>query len=239
LEALLNNKLSERGVRYEVLNAGVSGYNTEQELTHFNELSRQLKPDLLLLQFTLNDAELGALNSKDVRQGMWFSRIKEWIKSNFALYSFVRYYIKRLANRVEAAKLGVKEIDTSIVPLQLAVAGESTAGWERCRQALKGFGDSSRRLGIPAAIVIYPILDHLDMDTYPYRPIHELLAKTSNAYGLFVIDLLPTFIGSEAPTLWVSPQNSHPNAAANGMAARSIVESLMFHGLIPARDHRT
>jgi lysophospholipase L1-like esterase len=229
LEILLNDKLNGSGMKYEVLNAGVPGYNTEQELIHVNELSQRLTTDLLLLQFTLNDAELG---TKDVRQRMWIIRVKEWVKSNFALYSLLRYLFKRLANRIEAAKLGVQEIETSIVPLKLAVAGESTAGWERCRQALEDFGDSSRVLGIPAVLVIYPILDRLD--TYPYGPIHELLTKTANEYGIFVIDLLPAFIGSEAATLWVSPQDSHPNAAANAIAARSIFASLMFYRLIPA-----
>ena len=44
LESMLNDRLGEHGVRYEVLNAGVPGFNTQQELIHLQEVGLQFSP---------------------------------------------------------------------------------------------------------------------------------------------------------------------------------------------------
>jgi hypothetical protein len=57
LERLLNKQARGNGdtVQYEVLNAGVGGYGTFQELLYFKEFAVKHKPDLVLLQFYSND----------------------------------------------------------------------------------------------------------------------------------------------------------------------------------------
>lgn len=57
LEQLLNKQARDQGdtVRYEVLNAGVGGYGTFQELLYFKEFALNHAPDLVLLQFYSND----------------------------------------------------------------------------------------------------------------------------------------------------------------------------------------
>ena len=50
---------------------------------------------------------------------------------------------------------------------------------------------------------------------------------------MVVVDLLPAFVGRDARTMWVSQENSHPNASANAIAAMSIYKLLLSHGLIP------
>jgi hypothetical protein len=56
LEDLLNREESSAG-RYEVLNMGVSGYSTDQELILFEELAPRLAPDLVILVACDNDFE--------------------------------------------------------------------------------------------------------------------------------------------------------------------------------------
>jgi hypothetical protein len=57
LEQLLNKQARDQGdtIRYEVLNAGVGGYGTFQELLYFKEFVINHNPDLVLLQFYSND----------------------------------------------------------------------------------------------------------------------------------------------------------------------------------------
>jgi lysophospholipase L1-like esterase len=71
LEDRLNRE--ERGaLRYEVLNLGVGGYNSRQQLEFYKTKGRKYEPDLLVIGFVLNDATpesehlaaLGALSKK-------------------------------------------------------------------------------------------------------------------------------------------------------------------------------
>jgi lysophospholipase L1-like esterase len=228
LEAILNRKLGHHGTRFEVLNAGVPGYNTHQELIHLQEVGLLYNPDAILLGFTMSDAELGFFGSKNAAAQKWPVQLKEWIKDHFALYQFVRMGLKRLLDRIEAAKYDIEAGGTSVLPIQLAAAGKTSPGWELCRQSLEGLAAISRDRGIPILIVIYPFLGQLD-ESYPFRDSHALVARTATGYGMGVIDLLPHFTGRDPSGLWVSAKDSHPNASANAIAASGIYEALLAY----------
>src|SRR5688572_1079159 len=55
LQQLLNDQGSS--MRFEVLNLGVSGYNSRQELASLRELGMQFAPDLVVLNVCLNDSD--------------------------------------------------------------------------------------------------------------------------------------------------------------------------------------
>jgi lysophospholipase L1-like esterase len=232
LEAMLNQKLGNRGIRYEVLNAGVPGYNTHQELIHLKEVGLLYHPDLILIGFTMSDAELGFFGLKNATGPNWPIQLKEWIKDHFALYNFIRLGLKRLVDRIEATKYDVEAGGTSVLPLQLAAAGKTSEGWDLCRQSLENFAAIAKDRGIPVLLVIYPFLGQLD-DTNPFTGSHALIARTASGYGMGVVDLLPHFIRREPSGLWVSPKDSHPNASANAIAASGIYEALLAYRFLP------
>ena len=231
LESMLNQKLGHRGIRYEVLNAGVPGYNTRQELIHLQEVGLLYQPDAIILGFTMTDAELGFFDLKDIDGQLWMVRLKEWIKNHFVLYDFVRSRLKRLINRIESARHNVKVRGAAFWPLEEAAAGRTNAGWERCRESLEKFAAIARTRRIPILLIIYPSLRKLD-DTYPFRASHALIAETATKYGMGVVDLLPHFMGRKPAVLWVSSKNHHPNVLANAIAAKAIYDSLLEHQLL-------
>jgi hypothetical protein len=57
LEGLLNRNRTANSSRYEVINMGVSGYSTDQELILFEELAPRLAADLVILVACDNDFE--------------------------------------------------------------------------------------------------------------------------------------------------------------------------------------
>lgn len=65
LERRLNRQLGDTGIHFEVLNAGIPGYNTHQELIHLQDVGLQFDPNLVVVEFTLNDAELGMMGLGD------------------------------------------------------------------------------------------------------------------------------------------------------------------------------
>lgn len=87
LEALLNTQRDAHETRYEVLNAGVPGYNTHQEFIHLQEVGMPFNPDLILVGFVLNDAEIGYFGLKTMSGEDWRMKAKRWMKENVALYS--------------------------------------------------------------------------------------------------------------------------------------------------------
>ena len=56
LENMLNNELGPK-INYEVLNMGISGYNSYQEYVLFKSKGLTFNPNLLLLQFFYNDSD--------------------------------------------------------------------------------------------------------------------------------------------------------------------------------------
>ncbi len=53
LEKLLNKQANH--IKYEVINGGVSGFGTDNELLFYRNLGKQFSPDLVVLTFVLND----------------------------------------------------------------------------------------------------------------------------------------------------------------------------------------
>ena len=224
LEAMLNERLGDRGIHFEVLNAGVRGYNTHQEMIHLQEIGLQFDPDLILVGFVLNDAELGHLGLKDVRSGLWLIRVKEWMKHNMVSYRFLRNQVKRLIERFKGRG------GSSVAPLRLAAKRKPSPGWDLCRKSLKSIAAIAKVRNIPAMLVIFPYLYDLD-DTYPFKGEHALVAKSGRESGMKVLDLLPEFMGLEPSALWVSPTDGHPNATGHLIAAEEIYKAMLSQAL--------
>ncbi|OGW75504.1 MAG: hypothetical protein A2Z72_02820 [Omnitrophica bacterium RBG_13_46_9] len=55
LKSDLNDRLKHAAVKCEVINSGVSGYSTDQELLYFQTEGKKYNPDLTLLMFYSND----------------------------------------------------------------------------------------------------------------------------------------------------------------------------------------
>lgn len=70
---MVERKLNEGAAapRFEVINAGVGNYNTVQEVTYFLNKGQNLNPDVVVLNYFINDAEptpLSAIRLTSIRQ---------------------------------------------------------------------------------------------------------------------------------------------------------------------------
>lgn len=93
LEKLLNSR--SEGMHYEVLNFGVPGYNTAQEVITLREKALRYNPDLVLVGFNLNDGSPTA-SLDEVLEGRGEKspgRVpfpgKAWLRDNSYLYGVV------------------------------------------------------------------------------------------------------------------------------------------------------
>jgi lysophospholipase L1-like esterase len=91
------------GKHFEVLNLGVLGYSSFQGLQLMQNVLAELKPDLVIIGFAMNDASIAGYRDKDIAAS--FDAPKPWGKilgeaaERLELYKLGRYILGRLSER--------------------------------------------------------------------------------------------------------------------------------------------
>jgi lysophospholipase L1-like esterase len=221
----LEQKVNATGpTRAEVLNFGVPGYNTTQELAYLRDTGLDYGPDLVLLIYVLNDADpvivpehgLGRAPDEPEPPAMLTQTIG-------------RFYLPQLLYSV----YGRLRAPAAAADDPRAKFTEANPGWIDSRTALQDMAELTRSRGIPLVVAIFPYLVQLD-DRYPYASIHDLVGQTVADAGAHPLDLCPAFRGYAARPLWVGPADQHPNAHGHEIAAEAIYQFLQAKGLVPS-----
>ncbi|MGD9644508.1 MAG: SGNH/GDSL hydrolase family protein [Pirellulales bacterium] len=215
--------------RYEVLNAGTQGYNIRDEVLYLEGRWLALSPDLVLINFYLNDAyadnaflNMGeALGIYEAPVGLGrFSYLADLVQHQLA--------VRRQRRATEAYYL---ESFFAEADRYLGNPSALSTDWQLSHDALAHAVELGREHGFRVALVIWPELYDLDGD-YPFDSIHKLVRQTCSQLGVPVLDLLDTFRGLKAETLWVHPSDHHPNEEANRLAADAIARFLREQHLL-------
>jgi hypothetical protein len=103
--AVLERLLNQRGLRAEVINLAVSGYNTQQQVETLRERGLGYHPDLVLVAYTLSargrlDGDIMKTLLDDERRqgGVSSARADTWLVHS-ALYRFMRFRVLAAAGR--------------------------------------------------------------------------------------------------------------------------------------------
>jgi lysophospholipase L1-like esterase len=211
LEKTLGEAMAGRTV--QVLNAGVQGYGTREEVALFFDRCAKLRPDVVTLGFFLNDA---TPFGETVRQND--ERTCELPLSGLARISKIWEIIER---RRRAASLQEEFFDTTRRSFD-------SEAWQIARQLLAMMQAESKKNGFRFIVVLLPMMCGLDGD-YPFDDLHARIADACRGAGCEVIDLLPVFRGRRPESLWVHPTDQHPNEIAHELIARSLAEALGAH----------
>lgn len=222
LESILNQQ--SKGVRYEVLNFGVEGYSTFQELEMLETKGLKYGPDLLILNYCLNDPEPGEY---------YFD--KSFLIRHSALVRYWTFRIKKTLIKKERKRLGIDDEIKNyyyyhqskyFIPTARAIQ-------EMAKIALTQAG------GRKLVVVIFPtssIMVKSFRENYPYKPLHELV-KSIPSDNIVFIDLLDEFNRLNLSPREVSinywADESHKNPMALGVAATDIYRVLKQEKLIP------
>ena len=220
LENLLNQKPSL--LRYEVLNFGVEGYNTFQELEQLKTKGLKYNPDLIILNYVLNDPVPGEY---------YFN--KTFFMRHSALVRYFTYCIKKALIRRERKKLNIKtEIDEYYYYHQPKY-------FLPLKKAILEMADIAGEQGNKLVVVIFPCSSIMVKDfkeKYPYRTIHERIKSISSDNIIFV-DLIDEFNRLNMTPQGVSINyvydESHKNAPALKISAQYIWGILETYRLTP------
>lgn len=228
----------------EVLNCGVSGYNTGEEVLMLERRYLDFEPDLVLLTFVINDAydesvfaplhrgllegagvipEGGERASGSRRPGSKGTS-KERPPSWSRLLDFLSY-------RLDRWRLARSTTETYLAQFTDSPALEGY-NWSDCKRALAQAKALTEARGARLALVIFPELFRLD-DDYPFSAIHKTVRDEAARLGIPALDLFESYRGREASDLWVHPTDHHPNEVAHDIAARAIHAFLRHEQLLP------
>jgi hypothetical protein len=213
LEHRLNQELRPPDVKHvDVLNGGMPGSLTGHWLDLWNSVSDQYQPDVLLIVFFLRDGTLTGSG------GEYLLKIRdEIVVPNQESFLYRHFYLVRtIRDGLDRKRIGEKYTQGY---LQGYFGNEAeTSEWRRAQANLLKLQELARKKSIPVGFVIFPVLIELNED-YPFRRICDLLEKFATEQGFAVHNLLPDFMGKDAPTLWVSASNQHPNERGHRIAA--------------------
>jgi lysophospholipase L1-like esterase len=220
--AILEKLLRERGLKAEVINLAVSGYNTQQEVELFKEKGLRYRPDLVLVAYSLTDRErvdgdiLKTLLEAERQKGGGAHRANPWLIRS-ALYRFFRYRV--LAPR-QAASAG----DAEIQKAQDQVSGDTVAEY---------FGELarlSRENGFEVVVAVFPRIVRT-FSYYRFGDQHEYVRELSAQNGFRHLDLLEPFARCRnASSEPIGMDNYHPSAYGHRCAAEAMAGVIAGEG---------
>jgi hypothetical protein len=216
LERELNAESAGGGHAIEILNGGLWGSMTGQWLELFERVKDRFEPDIVVMVFFLRDG------TRTSSMGGFFGPIRQQIVAanrRSAVYQFSYAYrlYKDLIDRNRIHNSYSRALLDSYIGTP-----EQTEEWRLAQENMHRIKLIAESRDATTALVIFPVLAELN-EHYPFQPICRVIAEFGEKEDLPTHDLLPAFLHRNAPELWISPFDQHPNARAHSIAASSLL----------------
>jgi lysophospholipase L1-like esterase len=249
----LQQRLVSQGRDVEILNFGVGGYDTLQEVSLLEIRGLQYHPALVVVTYCLNDISIASLNLEHIQRMqtlrssfLYESRLaqlisasietirtKNWLKHMNDPEVFHRDY----KNQIDP--IGNEESELLELMSQAPKWPSTTWYGDRDRVGRLRFGFRrlarlSQENGFPVVIMIVPLL--LDKGgAYSHRAAHRIVEMEARRAGLDTIDLTDRFMRAGMGNLELSLGDIiHPNKAGHTIMADSLSDFIDEH-LKPSR----
>lgn len=235
LERRLNSRFPNDPNSFEIINAGIPGYTTYQELEFLKIYGMDMKPDLVVLGFTLNDLYYKYLHrptNQKLLNSEPTTRLYHFNPSSFPGVLFARSYLAHeVVNRSEA--IWKRVLRCPIFPFERR--GDFYLAWKSYgwNQARKLIGDMQALLterAISLVVVVFPVSDQVNdryrkLDEayvlYPQGKIQEIC----DAYAIPRLDLTESLYRNGGITLF--RDYLHLNATGNDVVTDELEKFLV------------
>jgi lysophospholipase L1-like esterase len=235
--ALLEAELNARGgTRYEVINAGVEGYNTAAELAYLERHGLALRPEAVVVGFNLNDFDYAPVLGKlGVLTNDQSQRMASGSLANVSeFYLVLRWLARTVAARWHGTPAAAvpAESDGAFAPLDRYVSllrkayyrQPTDERWQTLEDSLRGLGAVARANGLRLVIAIIPDGDQIGVADPDLTPQRKLMAICTRE-ALDCVDLYPDFAAHAADgPLYLDIM--HPNPAGQRLIAAALARRL-------------
>jgi lysophospholipase L1-like esterase len=205
LEARLNEGASD--MRFDVLNMGVSGYNTRDEALVLEHKGLSWNPDLVVVGYVLNDPEIGPVQP---------------LTSYFQDPAIWQHF--HLARLMVSVKHGLDVRLRGGGDYYRYLHADGHKQWESVVGAFADIHQMTAEQQIPVLVVIFPERPEKRWGSYLYEDLHQQVAEAARANEFAVIDLLPRFKKHRARRMRVRQSDSHPSDWGHSVAADAIYQ---------------
>jgi lysophospholipase L1-like esterase len=203
LERRLRAELSQQ---VTVINSGVGNYNTEMEVTYFLERGLALQPDIVILNYFINDAEPTPYYGD-------FSLFSSWSYAYILVKSRIDTFLRSFTNSSPNWKDYYRNLYK-----------DGQEGWAKSISNLRKLASICKKKNIPLLIAVYPEIRNLK--NYQFRDVHEKLRGLAKSLGVEYLDLTDSVNGLTESKLWVTAPDPHPNGYANSYFAEAIFDKI-------------
>jgi lysophospholipase L1-like esterase len=188
------------GARYQVLNAAVGNYNTTRYVNAFKQMYRDVKPNIVVVNYFINDAE--------VLPPSEYNAVLKHSQFFTTLYYIFQGLIK-----------GSESID-KLVAHYKKIYDHQGEGYREMAAALNEFNEMSRADGFSVVLAMVPDIHQLH--PYPFKFIHDDIKALAASHGWTYVDFLESLGNHSGPDLYSIPGDPHPNAVAHKAMADAL-----------------
>jgi hypothetical protein len=207
----------------EVMNCGVNAYDTLQELLWLERRVLAYQPDLVILQYYINDAaarDVELPEPVDALLELASPHRDDWIRGLRQRSWLAEFVLDGIYRR---RGLGLYS------ELRTALYEPGNPGWQRAQDALRGARDLLAERGIPLGVALYPFLVERDGRLTSHAALEKVAAFCA-AEGIPCLDTEGAFLAVEIDPLRVSAHDYHGNGAAHAIFAREVAAWMSARG---------
>lgn len=213
--AVLRQTVARDFPDYQVINGGMPGYNTVQELHFLKRHWEHWNPKLVVLCYVVNDAE-PQLNVPSA------PKVKFRERNSWLWYSILRQTERGL--NIEKGTLTPQLYEHS--SQYLDGFAKDSLKWKESKDALRQISELCMSNGVPLIVVLVPDFSSPLDENYPFKKIHEAVEQWSTEFGTEFRDQFELFQGRDYKLLRV-PLDGHPNAPSNKEIALDIYDNCL------------
>ncbi len=207
LEQRLNAQMvSQPGIHYRTINAGIGNYNTFYQVEKFKRQVDATDPDMVVLQFYINDAEPNPKGEDNA--ALKYSLLAAFIYQN--IKSLTAVSTKSLAQHYQD------------------LYAEDAPGWQRAKASIRELKAITDARGIVLVALLVPELHDLSKDG-PFPPLYRKMGAAFTKIGVDLINPLPRFqaaFAGDSSRAWVAKNDPHPSAPAHKLLADALFDYL-------------
>lgn len=217
----------------QVINLARPGFTTVNEEEMLNRFGWGFKPDLIVLQYFLNDPLPSGPGFQ--AQGEEWMQAPTWpllpylhrtLDRGSYLYSLLNQEFSSLQRRC----LGLRNMTYA------DLFADDFTGWQESRRALQNMAKACPPK-VPILLVLFPSFQNgLDEHSYPYLALHAKIMSAAAELGLPAVDLRPVYerIDPRGPSWWAISLDTHPGVRAHRVAGEAIAEEIKRRHFLPA-----
>jgi len=235
LEQILNRNRIDNGVeKYEVINTGVRGYSTYNELGYLRKRGVNLDPDMIIIGFCTNDVEDPIFLFDERTLEVIGPPPPEAIPNPERIGIMSKLFLTEKISRVFEVR---QRLEKRRFELCLeALSDLSTPEWIWLREQIDGIVEITAYRGIRVVLVFFPLKYQIGDDPALRKP-QELMGKYCRYRGIEMVDLLPRYENDGVDYI-IEGDQVHPSELGHLIAAEEIAKSIGTPGFPRRRSIR-